>query len=207
MAFYRKRAVTLCSCVAVILLASVVFQSSECKTVTSRAVHSSSKVSSAKPSNVFVSVAKSLVQEAYSEFQESARRNPRLGFNLTLPMLVFPDGNNSQSNTTKTSTLISGQLGMSQLATSLLNLKQSVSQVIVTILAVIFLITGIAYFACNVGIVSCANLGGGLANLGPLDQLGSGGNPFSRTGYDYHTLHRPTSAVYNAIDEGHKKYT
>ncbi|CAL8114142.1 unnamed protein product [Orchesella dallaii] len=117
MAFYNKSAVTFCACAVILLGCSIVFQSSEGKTVTSRASYSTSKVSSEKSSsNVFMSIAKSLMQEAFSEFQETARRNPRLGFNLTLPMLMFPDGNNTQAgNGTRIGTLVTnGQLGMSQ---------------------------------------------------------------------------------------------
>lgn len=63
------------------LLTTFILRTAECKTVSSRVPQASSSNPS---SNVFYSVARSLATEAMSNFKENSRRNPRLGFNITM---------------------------------------------------------------------------------------------------------------------------
>lgn len=63
-----------------------------------------------------------------------------------------------------------------------MGLKAFIIQVAISILWLAFLISGTAYFVCNLGLVSCGGLGGGLGGgggagglLGGLGSLGGGG--------------------------------
>lgn len=119
---------------------------------------------------------------------------------------------------------------------SLLGLKAFIVNIIIIVLWIAFLVTGIAYFVCNLGLVSCSNLGGGLGGGagGILNSfgggIGGGGGGYPAAGYPTSApqygapsssssgLSNPLSffssragleqaqPIYKAIDEGYKKY-
>lgn len=97
--------------IGVFVWASVLLTTAECKTVSSRVPQATSKLLSAgtdsSSSNVFYSVAKSLATEALSQFKETARRNPRLGFNITM---LLPQSLTNLTNGTTTTPQIGNLL-------------------------------------------------------------------------------------------------
>jgi len=193
--------------------------------------------------NAFVRLAKSVAYEALSDFKEAGRRNSKLLFNITLPGLNGTDGGNA----TDLGGLAAGlglagipvAIGVSGLGvkgavvSGLFGLKSLIVGIVINLLWLAFLISGTAYFVCNLGLVSCGSLQGGLGGLGgsggssgggggsgggwfgggssPFGGGGGGGssNPLSflssRSGVQEQYVGQ-NQPIYKALDDSYKKY-